>query len=356
MNVHRPSALLSNSASRTAGGEVIAVDLLRRGFEIRKLFTPEHGMSAKGDDGCAQGGGVDAATGLPLISLYGERFMPGPKDLRDVEVVYVDLPNIGCRFYTYWWTISYMMEACVRDGKKLILLDRPNLSGRALEAVEGPMLDEEQCASFLGRWRMPLTYAGTYGDLLAHFVRERQLELDYEVIPYSGLPLPFVAPSPAMPTQATTLIYPCTGLFEGLNLNCGRGTDLPFHVLGAPWIVAEEFLQAFTALALPGITAETITYTPEWSNYAHEPCHGLRFHITDALSFRPVRSGLLLMNCLSILYPKHLRPQSYPTHANPSGQGHLDLLLGIKGTFERFCCGKPLNKIDLDQALSCQSL
>lgn len=341
-----PSAVLSNAASLWPSGRSTLMELHHRGFRLCKYFTPEHGSTAKAVDGSAQADGLEEDTGVPLLSLYGEKWSPTPDDLNDIEVVMVDLPNIGCRFYTYWWTITYMMEACAESGKRLVLLDRPNISGRRVEEMEGPLL-EETCASFLGRWPMPLTYAQTYGELLQHFVRKRKINLDYEILPIHPQGIPFVPPSPAIRSPETAVIYPFTALFEGLNLNYGRGTDTPFFLLGAPWLEAKHFLKKFKQLGLEGIGAETTDYIPESSTYAKKSCHGLRFNVTDSSLFRPVKTAIRVIKLLLDSYPEHVMEAVYPTAANPTGERHLDLLLGVQGGMEQIRAGTLENKLPL---------
>ncbi len=336
-----PFAMLTNQSSLAESGLPVALDLKRRGERLVKIFSPEHGFSAQAEDGKAQHNGTEPLTGLPLVSLYGDYFRPSTADLQDVDYVLVDLPNIGCRFYTYWWTITHMAEACADVGKPLVLVDRPNLSGRSTDAMEGPMLDENHCSSFLGRWTMPLTYAQRYAELLPWFLSERAVTLDFSVIApgqavNSHIPR-FVPPSPAIPNQHTTLIYPCTALFEGLNVNCGRGTSFPFFVIGAPWIDSIKLFSAFREMAIPGLSAIPYSYKPEWSVYAKQYCHGLYFQVENAQLFRPVYTGLRLMNYLSIAYPDQLKEELYPTAANASGEHHLDRLLGVQDSFQHFC-------------------
>jgi uncharacterized protein YbbC (DUF1343 family) len=345
-----PSAVLSNAASIWPSGKTTLMELHHRGFKLRTYFTPEHGFSAQAADGKALADDSDPATGLPVISLYGAKLSPSPEDLLGIEVVFADLPNIGCRFYTYWWTITFMMEACAEAGKRLVLLDRPNISRRNREAMEGPVLEPE-CASFLGRWPMPLTYSHTYGELLQFFVKERQIDLDFEIIPIDTGEIPFVPPSPAIRTPETAIIYPFTGLFEGLNLNNGRGTDTPFFLLGAPWINADEFCSGFEAMKIPGIRAEKTSYTPVWSIFAGELCHGLAFTLTDKKTFRPVNTALRFMNYLSRVYPMKLKATPYHTAVNPSGDNHLDRLFGVKDAFRSFCSGNELNLMEVADLL-----
>ena len=342
-----PSAVLSNQATLSNTGYPAAYELLRQGFSIKKLFSPEHGISSQGEDGMEQKDDLDSITKLPIVSLYGRSLRPQKNDLEDIETVIIDLPNIGCRFYTYWWTITYLMEACADLGKKIILLDRQNLSRRKSKSTDGPMLDEKNCSSFLGRWSMPLTYAYSYGQLAKWFVHERKIALDLQIVPYSkneSYPdLPFVPPSPSINEWQTTLIYPCTGLFEGLNLNTGRGTSFPFRVIGAPWLNSIKLYNDFLQQDFHGVQVFPYTYQPTWSRYAGEPCHGLYFYVNYPDLFKPVQTGIWLMNYLSINFPSQLKEATYPTAANPSGENHMDRLLGISNSYAQFCTGRQIS-------------
>lgn len=351
-------AILTNRAMFASSGVPLVVELLTNEVQIKKIFTPEHGFTAKGADGVAQMNGIEATTGLPLISLYGTHFAPTDEALHDIDTVLIALPNIGCRFYTYWWTITHMLESCAVHGKKVVMLDYPNLSQRPKQAMEGPMLDEVQCSSFLGRWRMPLTYAYTYAELLQWFVKDRVLNLEFEIFSSTHFSVDstkaFVATSPAITDLQALRIYPFTGLFEGLNLSSGRGTVSPFCVLGAPWINATELHNALLDWNLPGITATVCTFRPESSIYNGEECHGLKIHLEDLQQFRPVFAGIRMMNYLSQQYPDHLREQTYPTSANPTGINHLDRLLGVKDAFAMFCNGEYLSDENIEHYTNVQ--
>ena len=345
--------LLTNHAVFASSGYPVAYELLRQGFSIKKIFSPEHGILSQGEDGKEQSNGLDYLTQLPVISLYGKELKPERSDLDGIDVVLVDLPNVGCRFYTYWWTISFMMEACALQGKKLIIMDRPNLSGRKIDSVEGPMLDEKNCSSFLGRWNMPLTFPFSFGQLVRWYVHDRKIPLDFEVVSYSeSLDVTFIPPSPAINSQQAVWAFPFMGLFEGLNVNTGRGTTFPFHVIGAPWINSLQLHQAFVAQKFRGIEAFPYSYLPMWSRYAGVACHGLYFQITDLEEFKPVMTGIWLMNYLSVNYAELLETATYPTAANPSGEKHLDLLLGVPHAHDTFCSGKEIRALDIAPLLN----
>ena len=169
-----------------ATGTLSRVALLNHHFNLIRLFSPEHGITVKGDDGVPQQGGDDVFTGLPVISLYSEKLAPNEDDLKDVDLVLFDIPDVGCRFYTYLWTMTYVMEACARTGKRFVVLDRPNPIGALLENAEGPMLDEVHCGSFIGRWNIPLKHCCTLGELALYFAATRMPALQIDVVKVKG--------------------------------------------------------------------------------------------------------------------------------------------------------------------------
>jgi uncharacterized protein YbbC (DUF1343 family) len=334
----KPYALLTNRSVYLSSGLPIALELKQQGLPPVKIFSPEHGYSAQAADGRLMHDTLDPLTEIPVISLYGEKFEPSPADLHNIDFVLADLPNIGCRFYTYLWTLTHVMEACAKAGKPLLLIDRPNLSQRTKEAEEGPLLDETHYSSFLGRWTMPLTFSERYKDILQDFIIQKNIPVNLETLSPQGFlesDPAFIPPSPAIPTKETILIYPFTALFEGVNVNCGRGTSFPFFVLGAPWIDNYSFFKSFQSAALPGITSRPYTYTPQWSIYSGEICHGLFFTITDPESFRPVATARKTMEILGELHPGIFSRYPYPTAANPDGEQHLEKLLGVSAA--SFC-------------------
>jgi uncharacterized protein YbbC (DUF1343 family) len=327
--------LVTNEAARTLEGQTTRMALLEQGFNLQCLFSPEHGLSARGADGAAQDDQLDQLTGLEVYSLYGPGFGP---QLEEVDAVCFDLPDIGVRFYTYIWTLSYLMEACCAEGKKLIVLDRVNPLSGQLALAEGPLLDEAKHSSFIGRWSIPIRHCLTVGELALYWQSSRDMQdLDLEIVPCRGWQrdfffldtgMPFVAPSPAINHPATLLTYPALCFMEGLNLNEGRGTPFPFQQFGAPWLDAPSLAAHLQALHLPGLIFERVTYTPVAGRYSGEPCHGAFLKVTDPHTYRPVTTGLAIIATLWQFYAHQLKEDTYPTHANPSGEGHLALLLG----------------------------
>ena len=346
---HLRIALVTNNAATTSSGEQGRSALLKAGFNITKLFSPEHGLTAKGEDGTYQSNSIDSVTKLPVISLYGDHLIPTEEDLTDSDIVLFDIPDVGCRFYTYLWTMTYVMEACAVYKKPFIIPDRPNPISGDIDKSEGPILDEKNCSSFTGRWNIPLRHSCTLGELATYFAKTRIKNLNLEIIrvqnwnrnqtaPEAGWH--FVSASPAINDVETALLYPGMGLLEGINVNEGRGTEWPFKICGAPCINAVQLTDAFNKLKLPGVKTEVINYSPERGLYTGENCNGLKFAITDIHSFRPVQTGLQLLQLIISLYPEHCKERLYPTVANPSGSGHLDKLSGVYQSFEKIKKGE----------------
>jgi uncharacterized protein YbbC (DUF1343 family) len=345
-------ALVTNNAAVTSSGYSSRTALLDKGFNIIKLFSPEHGLNAQGEDGAFMGNSVDRLTRLPVISLYGDHLIPSAADLEDVDIVVFDIPDAGCRFYTYLWTMTYVMEACAAAGKPFILLDKPNPIGGNLDMAEGPMLDEVNTCSFLGRWSIPVRHCCTYGELASFFAAKKIKNLHFTVIPVTGWDRNaadpasgwhFTPTSPAIKDALTALIYPGTGLLEGINVDEGRGTDRSFKICGAPWMKADELCEAFNELNLPGLAGSPVNYLPNEGIYAGRVCYGMQFSVTDPAAFRPVNSGLWLLKLLLDLYPDQVAGRLYKTRANRSGQRHLDILLGVKDAFTHIKNGSIFN-------------
>lgn len=335
---HQRLALVTNMAATTAAYIPSRQALLSVGYQIIKLFSPEHGLEAIGEDGQLMPNGTDALTGLPIVSLYGDKLQPSAEDLADVDAVIVDLPDVGCRFYTYLWTLTHIMEACALHQKPLILLDRPNpISGR-MELAEGPILDEKTCSSFIGRWSIPLRHSCTFGELATYWQHKRMPALKLMIVKIEGWHRKtfswdwqpsFVPTSPAMVNAEAALLYPGLGLLEATNLSEGRGTATPFQIAGAPWLNTDQVVNQFNELAIPGVVGRSITFTPQSGKYTGQLCRGTMFHVTDTTGFKPILSGLLFIKLVYDHHPDQFAWAPYPTHVNPTGKHHLNKLLGI---------------------------
>ena len=206
------------------------------------------------------------------------------------------------------------------------------------------MLDEMNCSSFIGRWSIPVRHSCTLGELAAYFASTRIDGLDMQIIKMQNwdrnrcMKRPrwlFIPPSPAIIDVETALLYPGTGLLEGLNVNEGRGTKFPFKVFGAPWMSVSQMHDAFQALHLPGVSSKPRSYMPTSGLYQSELCHGLELTVSDPLVFRPVQMGLKLIQVISSLYPGYCTERLYKTIANPTGKNHLDKLVGVFQSFDK---------------------
>jgi uncharacterized protein YbbC (DUF1343 family) len=341
---HLRLALVTNNAATTSIGALSRVALLKSNFDLVKLFSPEHGLTAQGEDGAFQGNISDVVTGLPVISLYGDRLKPSEEDLFNIDAMLFDIPDVGCRFYTYLWTMTYIMEACAEFDKPLFILDRPNPISGDLNLTEGPVLDETNCSSFIGRWSIPVRHSCTLGELANYFASIRITNLDLRIIQVRNWNRNqkveeakwfFVPPSPAIVDDETVSLYPGMGLLEGINVNEGRGTEHPFKIFGTPWINADKIRKEFENLKLPGVMVRPHAYRPWSATYRDENCYGLQLKISDASSFRPVRTGIELIQLIASLYPEYCKERSYKTRANPTGNSHLDKLTGVYNFLKR---------------------
>ncbi len=280
-----------------------AADLLAaaHGPRLAALFGPEHGVRGDVQYMSAVEDGRDRATGLPVHSLYGstpESLRPRPSQLEGLDALVFDVQDVGTRFYTYQATMMLCMEAAAAARIRFVVLDRPNPVGGV--DLEGPAL-RPGFESFCGLHDLAVRHGMTVGELAVLFRAERRLDLDLVVVPCEGwrrrrrfaeTGLPWVHPSPNMPTPDTALVYPGMCLLEGTNLSEGRGTTRPFHLFGAPWLDGERLAADLAAERLPGVRFRPAGFTPTWDKHAGRSCHGVELHVHDPGAFRPFRTGL----------------------------------------------------------------
>lgn len=334
---HSRIGLVTNEAATTRTLEPSRLAMQKAGFNIRKLFSPEHGLSAKGADGAPMHNGVDELTDLPIISLYGEKLSPNNADLEELDCLVFDVPDAGVRFYTYLWTLSYLLESCAQYQKPLIILDRPNPISGLSNLQEGPFLDEN-CASFIGRWNVPVRHSCTLGELALYFNETRGIQANLTVIPcqhwkrsmfQSDWEIPFVPTSPAIQTAEALLLYPGLCLLEATNLSEGRSTDFSFEVVGTPWLQHEKLARQINALFGEELAAKPVHFIPQDAKFAGEQCNGVHFKVIQLDAFKPVFFGLVLIRMIKDMQPDHFAWAGYKTYVNPDGIQHLDKLTGI---------------------------
>lgn len=341
--------MLTNDLALTSQLTRGRASLADAGWSLDLLFGPEHGLDGRAREGELVSGGVDRVTGIPVRSLYGADVRPAPEDLSGLDVVLVDLPDVGARFYTYIWTMSHMLEACADAGVSVVVLDRPNPLGGRLDQAEGPMLDEA-AQSLVGRWSMPIRHGLTIGELARHWVRTRGIDVELDVVAVDGWErtqtaigrqeLTWMPPSLNLPSAATTLLYPGTCLAEGVNVSEGRSTAVPFRVIGAPFIDAEDYAWAVSALELPGLAASPYGFTPLVRDHAGQACEGVILHVTDAEALRPVHTGVRLLSLLAELYPDSLVERSLVPMPGESDWSPLEKLFGVHGAFAQIVAGQ----------------
>jgi uncharacterized protein YbbC (DUF1343 family) len=279
-----------------------SAEALLRAADVRALFGPEHGLLGAAAPGAHIDGAVHPA-GVPIYSLYGDHLAPSPEQLADLDLVVCDIQDVGCRFYTYAWTLVKLMQATATAGVAVIVTDRPNPLG---SAVEGPGVDAAH-RTLVGLHDVPIRHGLTLGELARLVNSELAIGCDLTVVPCRGwrradywgaTGLPWVAPSPNMPTPATALVYPGTCLMEGISVSVGRGTAMPFEWLGAPWVDGAALAETLNAAALPGVRWRPIAFQPCARPHAGLQCYGAQPHVVDADTFRPVLSGLTLLAAL----------------------------------------------------------
>ena len=328
-----------------------AVDrLIEAGVRPTRLYGPEHGVRGEAQDMIGVDDDHDRRTGIPVVSLYGETFeslAPSAADLAGIDVLVVDLQDVGSRYYTYIWTMVLAMEAAFRAGVAVIVLDRPNPLGGV--AIEGGSVGQAY-ESFVGLGAVPVRHGLTIGEVArlrlpgmpwggARFARP--IEGDLTVVPMRGwrramnfveAGLPWVMPSPNMPTPATALVYPGQCLFEATNLSEGRGTTRPFELVGAPFLDGYDWVTALTEMArkelpLPGVRFRPLSFRPTFHKFAGRSCGGVQLHVTDRAAFRPYATGIALIASAHRLAPAEFRWRTEPYEfvADPPA---IDLLTG----------------------------
>ncbi len=311
------------------------IDLLhgRPGTELKVVFGPEHGLRGSAQDQVEVGDGVDEHTGLPVRSLYGPNRRPTKDMLAGLDAIVFDVQDIGSRYYTFIWTMAHAMEACAREGLEMIVADRPNPIGG--ELVEGNLI-EEGYRSFVGRYPIPNRHGMTAGELARLFNETFDIGCRLTVVPLKGwhrsqwfdqTGLPWILPSPNMPTLDTATVYPGMCLIEGTNLSEGRGTTRPFELVGAPWIDPYRLVQEIEKENLPGVRLRPQWFRPTFHKFAGEVCSGIQHHVEDRLAFRPLRTGVALLRAVHRLWPDRFQWRP-PPYEYETERPAIDILAG----------------------------
>ena len=303
--------LVSNAAGVDAAGTSDVERLMGASVGLSAIFSPEHGFRGTAAPGEAVASSTDSATGLPIYSLYGVRRAPSDSILRNLDAILVDLPDVGARYYTYLSTTIEVMRAAARSGRTVIILDRPNPIGGA---VQGNLLDSAY-RSFVGPLAMPMRHGLTLGELARLANRELGLGADLRVVPAQGWTramtlgetgLPFIPPSPNLKDPESLFHYPGVCLFEGTALSVGRGTDAPFRQIGAPWLMASRVAELAGNAGLPGVRFEPVRFTPSDPGDGKYPgleIAGIRLVMTDQRSYDPAAAAVTLLAAVYQVHP-----------------------------------------------------
>jgi uncharacterized protein YbbC (DUF1343 family) len=318
---------------------------------LAAIFGPQHGFRSDVQDNMIETAhGHDEIRRVPVYSLYSETREPTASMLKDLDVLVIDLQDVGVRIYTYIYTMANCLKAARKQGLKVIVCDRPNPVGGT--QVEGPVL-VNGWESFVGMYPIPMRHGMTVGEIARLFNEHFAIGADLEIVPMKGwrrdfyfddTDLTWIMSSPNIPTLETTVVYPGTVLFEGTNVSEGRGTTRPFELIGAPWIVAERFADTMNRRGLPGVYFRPVVFEPTFHKHAGKACAGVQIHPLDRRTFRPVESAVALIAAFRNGGPDLFKwkdpPYEYELEKNP-----FDVLAGSSGLREDLESGMPAGDI-----------
>lgn len=337
--------LITNRTGRTRSGES-SIDALYASPDVKlvALFSPEHGIRGTARPGQSVASGRDPKTGLPIHSLYGKTEQPTAAMLKGLDALAFDIQSVGTRYYTYVWTMALAMKAAARAHLKFVVLDRPNpITGAH---VQGNVLDPAH-ASFVGLYPVPMRYGLTPGELARWLNGEFHMGVDLAVVPVKGwrrgmwydqTGIPWIAPSPNMPSLESATDYPGTCLFEGTNLSVGRGTPIAFQQIGAPWVDGPRLARELNERRLPGVRFQAVTFTPAHpgdGKYDGVRVRGVRFVITDRDAYDPTVASVAALVALHRMYPQQLTFRA----------SHFDRLAGGTRLRRRILAGDDVSAI-----------
>jgi len=331
-----------------------AADLFHQHQQINltALFGPQHGIRGETQDNMIEWQSFrDKRTGLPAYSLYGETRKPTPEMLAEVDVLVFDIQDVGTRVYTFIYTMALAMEAARDCNKRFVVLDRPNpING---VQIEGNILEPE-FQSFVGMFPIPMRHGMTIGELALMFNRHFGIGCDLEVVRMEGwrrkmwfedTGLPWVMPSPNMPTIDTAAVYPGSVMIEGANISEGRGTTRPFEIIGAPFIDPEALTDALTKDTFPGVMFRPVHFEPTFHKFAGALCGGIQIHVTDRNAFKPVITGVAIISAIRGLYTDRFewRP---PPYEYVHDKLPFDVINGSSGLREQIESNVALSEIE----------
>jgi uncharacterized protein YbbC (DUF1343 family) len=319
---------------------------------LTALFGPQHGIRGETQDNMIEWESFrDARTALPAFSLYGETRKPTPEMLDLIDVLVFDVPDAGTRVYTFIYTMALAMEAARECGKRFVVLDRPNPIGGL--QTEGN-IHEPEFRSFVGMFPLPMRHAMTAGELALLFNRGFGVGCDLEVIRMEGwrramwfeqTGLPWVMPSPNIPSVETAVVYPGSVMLEGTAVSEGRGTTRPFEMIGAPYIKPYDLVAELENEGLPGVVFRPLHFQPTFHKFAGEVCGGLQLHVTDRGAFKPVITGVAIISAIRRIYPENFAWSS-PPYEYVFDRLPFDVITGASRLREQIESGATVREIE----------
>ena len=319
--------------------------------KLTALYSPQHGFFAEKQDNMIESAdGVDPVLNLPIYSLYGKTRVPTEAMLDPVDVLLFDLQDVGTRVYTFIYTLSYCLEAAKALHKKVVVLDRPNPIGG--QTIEGNCLNPNY-RSFVGRYALPMRHALTIGELARLFNEHFEIGCDLDVIPMRGWQrsmvfeqtgLPWVAPSPNLPSPVSAMVYPGQVLWEGTNVSEGRGTTLPFELFGAPYLEPAKIVATVDKESIPGIILRPVIFEPTANKWQEQPCRGFQIHITHPNQYRPYETSLRLLQAV-ILHHKEAFEWKQPPYEYETRKLPIDLIIGDRNIRQRLEKMEPIDSL-----------
>ena len=326
--------------------------LIHQGFpgKLKALFSPQHGFFAEKQDNMIESQDMlDPVLQIPVFSLYGQSRVPSERMFAPIDVLLVDLQDVGTRVYTFIYTLSYCLEAAVKYNVRVLVLDRPNpING---SDIEGNLLASD-CKSFVGRFPIPMRHGLTIGELAVLFNDHFDIGCDLDVIPMKGWKrrmlfadtgLPWIAPSPNLPTPMSTLVYPGQVLWEGTNVSEGRGTAQPFELFGAPYIDVAKI--AAELEEIPGVFFRPVVFEPTSNKWRETPCNGFQIHVVDPLRYHPYKTTLQLLRTILATHRGQFEwkppPYEYEFERLP-----IDLIIGDRSIRKQLENLEPIDAIE----------
>jgi uncharacterized protein YbbC (DUF1343 family) len=320
-------------------------------YKLAAIFGPQHGFKSDLQDNMIESPHAkDARRNMPIFSLYSETREPTPEMLDLIDVLVIDIQDVGARIYTFIYTVANCLRAAARHGLPVIVCDRPNPIGGV--AVEGPML-EPGFESFVGQFPIPMRHGMTAAELARLFNEHHGIGAELEVVPMQGwsremcfddTDVPWVTPSPNMPTLDTAIVYPGTVLFEGTMLSEGRGTTRPFELIGAPWLDGDQLAARMNGIRLPGAHFRAVGFEPTFQKHARVLCGGCQIHVTSRVDFEPVKTGVSLLRECYGLAPKQFKWRD-PPYEYEHDKMPIDILAGSTELREQIEQQVPLKEI-----------